>query len=91
MAYPKWKYRKHPDLGVFQSTLVATETAEKELGEDWSDDPTSTGFNVRPASHLHISHIVEDIPLHEAVGEAETQTITSADIAIVTAGDIQNA
>ena len=93
MSYPKWKYRKHPELGVFQPTLVTTAEAEQELGSEWSDDPASTGFAVRPASSLHVSHIVEGTPLHEVAPSdgRETQTITSADIAILTAGDIQNA
>ena len=53
MNYPAWLYRKHPDLGIFQSTLCADETAHAELGQDWSEDPASTGFQVRPASQLH--------------------------------------
>lgn len=48
MAYPKWKYRKHPTGGFFQSTLVGTEAAEKELGSTWTDDPHAHGFKVVP-------------------------------------------
>ena len=86
MSYPKWKYRKHPDLGVFQSTLVANEKAESELDADWSDDPTSTGFKVRPASHLHVSHFVAGTQLHELVTDAEGLPV-QADIKVVLNGD----
>lgn len=90
MPYPKWKYRKHPDLGVFQSTLVANEKAEAELDSDWSEDPTATGFKVRPAAHLHVSHIVDGTPLHDVVTDPAGVPV-QADIAVTTTGDIQNA
>lgn len=69
--FPKWKYRKHPDLGFFQQTLVASAEAEAELDDDWSDDPTSTGFEVRPSTQMHSSHVVpghsDGNVLHELV------------------------
>lgn len=86
MAYPKWKYRKHPTLGVFQSTLVASAEAEAELETDWSDDPASTGFEVRPASQLHPSHVT-DGGLHEVVTDA-SGTPVEASIAVTLPGDI---
>lgn len=86
MAFPKWKYRKHPDLGFFQSTLVASAEAEAELDADWSDDPAASGFEVRPASQIHPSHIAE-IPLHEVVSDA-TGAPVAAGIAMTTVGDI---
>ena len=90
MNYPKWKYRKHPDLGIFQATLVASEKAEKLLDKGWSDDPTATGFRVRPASHIHASHIVEGVQLHEVVTDKSGAPIAAA-IHVTTTGDIQNA
>lgn len=87
MTYPKWKYRKHPTLGVFQSTLVATAEAEASLDPDWSDDPASTGFQVRPASQIHHSHITPDGVLHEVVTDSQGEPL-QASIAITTTGDI---
>ena len=89
MSFPKWKYRKHPTLGVFQSTLVADEAAEATLDADWSDDPASTGFAVRPATQMHYSHFTE-VPLHEMVTDA-TGAPVEATIAVTTTGDIPNA
>lgn len=88
MAYPKWKYRKHPTDGFFQSTFVLTATAESELSPDWSDDPADTGFAVRPVTQLHISHAGAGVQ-YEATGPA-TGPVTEASIAITTTGDIQN-
>lgn len=48
MKFPKWKYRKDPIDGVFQSTLVANVTVEAELGETWTDDPHAHGIEVVP-------------------------------------------
>jgi hypothetical protein len=90
MSYPKWKYRKHPTLGVFQSTLVASEDAEIELGTEWNEDPQVTGFKVRPANHVHVSHIVDGLPLHELATDAAGSPVI-ADIAITTTGDTLNA
>ena len=91
MAYPKWKYRRHPILGVFQATLVASAGAESELEVEseasWSDDPKSTGFEVRLARWIHDSHVVEDLPLHEVVTDASGEPIL-VDIAVTTAGDV---
>jgi hypothetical protein len=87
MAYPKWKYRKHPDLGVFQSTLVASAEAEAEIGDTWSDDPAGTGFQVRPASQLHATHITDGEQLYEVVTDATGAPIEAV-IASVTTGDI---
>ena len=88
MSYPKWKYRKHPIDGFFQSTLVLTAQAEADLDPDWSDDPTATGFAVRPVTQVHHSHIDAGMP-YEAAGPA-TGPATEASIAITTTGDIQN-
>jgi hypothetical protein len=46
LQFPKWKYRKHPTLGFFQSTLVAKAEIEKELGPTWTDDPHGHGVDV---------------------------------------------
>ena len=86
MGFPKWKYRKHPDLGVFQSTLVASEEAEATLDADWSDDPKTTGFAVRQASQLHPSHFTEE-PLHEVITD-NTGAPVAATIEVVLVGDI---
>lgn len=48
MAYPKWKYRKDPQSGAFQSTLVGTAEAETEIGNSWTDDPHGHGVAVVP-------------------------------------------
>ena len=89
--FPKWKYRKHPDLGFFQSTLVAHAEAEKELGKDWSDDPKNTGFEVRPAAQLHPSHVVaghhEGNILHEVVYDFN-HAPTEATIDLILKGDL---
>jgi hypothetical protein len=90
MIYPKWKYRKHPDLGFFQSTLVTSAEAELELGTEWDEDPQTTGFKVRPANHVHVSHIVGSTPLHELATDAAGEPVL-ADIAITTTGDALNA
>lgn len=74
MDFPKWKYRKHPELGFFQSTLVAHAEAETELGDTWSDDPNATGFAVRPASQIHTSHIASNV-LHEVITDAAGQPV----------------
>ena len=87
MAFPKWKYRKHPTLGCFQSTLVANEAAESELDPDWSDDPSSTGFEVRPAAQVHPTHFVDDLGLHEVVTDNKGVPV-EARIAVTTKGDI---
>jgi hypothetical protein len=89
MAFPKWKYRKHPTLGVFQQTMVLTAEAEAELDADWSDDPASTGFEVRPASQIHTSHIVPENQLHEVVADANGDPLV-ADIKMETTGDVSN-
>ena len=85
--YPKWKYRKHPDLGVFQQTLVASAEAEAELGDDWSDDPTSTGFEVRPSTQMHSAHFTDGNVLHELVTDS-TGAPVEAKIDVVLEGDI---
>ena len=87
MTYPKWKYRKHPTGGFFQSTFVLTEQAESELDPDWSDDPTATGFEVRPARQIHASHITPGQVLHEVVTDATGQPL-QASIDITMQGDI---
>ncbi len=71
MPFPKWKYRRHPEEGYFQSTLVASAEAEAQLGTDWSDDPASTGFQVRQAAQVHPSHFTPGEALHEVVTDAE--------------------
>jgi hypothetical protein len=48
MNYPKWKYRKNPQGGFFQSVLVADEKVEKEIGPTWTDDPHEHGIKVVP-------------------------------------------
>ncbi len=85
--FPKWKYRKHPTLGFFQSTLVASAEAEAELEADWSDDPTATGFAVRPAAQLNASQIVPGVQLHEVVTDAQGSPLM-ATIDVTNAGDI---
>jgi hypothetical protein len=90
MSYPKWKYRKHPVLAIFQSTLVLSLEAETELEADWSDNPAATGFQVRPATQLHTAHITDGLPLHEVVTDA-TGAPLIAEIAITTTGDALNA
>lgn len=87
MLFPKWKYRKHPTLGVFQSTLVANAIAEAELGPDWSDDPVDTGFQVRPATQIHAAHITDGPVLHEVVSVSRGRPL-QASIDITTTGDI---
>lgn len=86
--YPKWMYRKHPELGVFQSTLVATEEIAKELANGgWNEDPKSTGFKVRQATQMHPSHHVQGQPLHEVVTDAEGKPL-EATIELKNKGDI---
>lgn len=85
MSFPKWKYRRHPVLNVFQSTLVANSEAETELGAEWSDNPEDTGFAVRAAGQIHPSHIASNV-LHEAVSDA-SQPATEAKIDAVMYGD----
>lgn len=87
MSYPKWKYRRHPELGVFQSTLVGNAQAEAELGKAWSDDPASTGFAVRPATQMHHSHARAPNVLHEAITDADGTTPVSAGISMTLEGD----
>ena len=89
MSYPKWKYRKHPDMGFFQSTFVLTAEAEAELEADWSDDPASTGFAVRPATQINTAHIAVGLQLHEPV-DSGAGPAASATVAITTSGDTQN-
>lgn len=48
MNFPKWKYRKDPVDGAFQSTLVGNAQAEAELGAAWTDDPHGHGIEVVP-------------------------------------------
>jgi len=79
----KWKYRKHPIEGYFQATLVTSAIAELELESDWSDDPTTIGFQVRPAVQAHIT----DVPLYEVITDT-TNIPVKADIEIILAGDI---
>ena len=86
MGYPKWKYRKHPVLGCFQATLVADAATESTLDPDWSDDATTTGFAVRPASQINPAHITEST-LFEVITD-NTGTPVTAAIALTTAGDI---
>jgi len=86
MAFPKWKYRKHPIEGYFQATLVANAKSETELGHDWSDDPVSTGFAVRQATQINAAHITE-IPLFEVITDA-TNAPVEAVIEIILVGDI---
>lgn len=87
MSYPKWKYRKHPTDGFFQSTFVLTAEAEADLDPDWSDDPTVTGFAIRPVTQLHISHAGAGIQ-YRAAGPA-TGPATEASIDIIVRGDIR--
>jgi len=54
-------------MGFFQSTFVLTAEAEAELEADWSDDPASTGFAVRPATQINTAHIAVGLQLHEPV------------------------
>ena len=89
MTYPKWKYRKHPTLGCFQRTLVETAEAEATLDADWSDDPASTGFAVRPATQLSSAHITEG-GLYELVPDSADDSgapVLSASIEMTTTGD----
>ena len=86
-TYPKWMYRRHPQLGFFQQTLVASAEACKELDEDWSEDPKATGFEVRPSAQMHSSHFTEGSMLHELVTdgsgtpiEAKIEVVLEADI-----------
>lgn len=90
MNWPQWMYRAHPTEGFFQQTLVASEAAARELGDDWSLDPSVHGFKVCPATQTHPTHRTDGLPLHEAVPETERelQTITTADIATVEVGDL---
>lgn len=48
LLFPKWKYRKDPDDGNFQSTLVADAETEKQLGPSWTDNPKEHGIEVVP-------------------------------------------
>lgn len=89
MPYPKWKYRKHPTDGYFQQTLVAHEQAEAELDPDWSDDPASTGYAVRPVTQLHPSHFTDGHTLHEVITDASGAP-TEAVIEEVLNGDISH-
>ena len=90
MTYPKWMYRKHPELGVFQSTLVASAEAAAGLEPNWSEDPTEHGFEVRPVSQMHPSHHVGDnLVLHEVVSSA-TEKPVNATIDVTLNGDIAN-
>ena len=86
MSFPKWKYRKHPVIGAFQATLVADAEAEATLDPDWSDDATTTGFAVRPATQINPAHFTA-VPLYEVVTDA-TGTPVTAEIAITTTGDV---
>jgi hypothetical protein len=86
MSYPKWKYRRHPELGVFQQTLVLHAEAEADLDDDWSDNPDNTGFKVRPASQIHSSHIAKNV-LHEVVTDGTGKPV-EAKIETVMGGDI---
>ena len=86
MAFPKWKYRKHPTLGVFQSTLVADAEHEAGLDPDWSDDAATTGFEVRPASQINPVHS-DAGQLFEVVTDGNGLPVT-ATIATTTGGDV---
>jgi len=86
MAFPKWKYRKHPLDGYFQATLVLTEVAESELETNWSDDPADTGFQVRPAAQAYESHVT-DIPLFEVITDASNPAV-EATLDLTLVGDI---
>lgn len=86
MAYPKWKYRKHPTLGGLQRTLVETAEAEATLDADWSDDPASTGFAVRPATQLSSAHITEG-GLYEVITDDTGAPVLAASIDMTTTGD----
>jgi hypothetical protein len=85
MNCPKWKYRKHPALGVFQSTFVLTDAAEAELEADWNDDPTTTGFLISPQMQ-YANGMPHAVPVADASGEP-----LPADIAVTTTGDVKNA
>ena len=85
--YPKWKYRTHPTLGFFQSTLVLNAEAEATLEADWSDDPVTTGFVTRPAAQLNASQIVPGAQLHEVVTDAQGAPLL-AFIEMTNAGDL---
>ena len=87
MPFPKWKYRKHPELGFFQQTLVASAEAEAELDADWSDDPAASGFQTKPANQLHPSHFVDGDMLHEVVTDAKGAPLEAA-IDMTMQGDI---
>lgn len=91
MFQAKWMYRKHPELGHFDRTMVTTEQAEKELLEDgWSEDPTAHGFKVRPATQIHTAHIVkgEGLQLHEVVPDVPSvETITADDVGTLNVTD----
>ncbi len=78
MTFPKWKYRKHPTEGFFQQTLVASAEAEAELEADWSDDPESTGFAVRPATQIHHSHFTPGTVLHEVVCDGQGAPVVAS-------------
>ena len=90
MSYPKWLYRKHPELGIFQATLVASDKAATELSPDWTDDPAAHGFAVRPVSQMHPSHHVgENLVLHEVVTDS-SNTPVEATIEVTMKGDFPN-
>ena len=54
---------------------------------DWSDDPVSTGFEVRPSTQMHSAHFTDGNVLHELVTDS-TGAPVEAKIDVVLEGDI---
>lgn len=88
MAYPKWMYRKHPELGMFQQTLVASAEAGADLGASWAEDPSIHGFAVRPAAQISPAHGATNV-LYEVVTDSTGKPV-EATIEVTIQGDIPN-
>ena len=71
MNYPKWMYRTHPALGVFQQTRVASAEAETELEAGWSDT------SAEGATHGETDPLFEPAPV---VTTASIEAVTTADL-----------
>ena len=48
LQFPKWKYRRNPETGQYQCTLVADAAVEVDLGSTWTDNPHEHGIEVVP-------------------------------------------
>jgi hypothetical protein len=70
-------YRKHPDLGFFQSTLAGSERAENELQESGWDGVEDPGF-------------AEGMTPDQAEGMRTVPGVTFASIATITAPSRMN-